>query len=142
MHDKPMPAKAVRVSVPASVAYDIGSLKTSVAGILDKLGCRACCSGYDIFLEMQRDGVFRKGLRQGAMAGIGLSRASDTLTIGVSADSVARIEDLNDLIEKIGGLGGHPACMSGRDWRFTLEEMFVIQPETLEIEQVAARVAL
>jgi hypothetical protein len=29
--------------------------------------------------------------------------------------------------------------MSGRDWRFTLEEMFVVQPD-LAIEQVAARV--
>jgi hypothetical protein len=140
MQDKPMPAKAVRVSVPASVAYDIGSLKKSMAGILDKLGCRACCSGYDIFLEMQRDGIFRKSPREAAVTGIGVSKAADALNIGVSAGSVARIEDLEDLIEKIGGLGGHPACMSGRDWRFTLEEMFVIQPETLDIEQVAARV--
>jgi hypothetical protein len=139
MQDKPMPAKAVRVSVPASVAYDIGSLKKSMAGILDKLGCRACCSGYDIFLEMQRDGVFRKGLRDGAVAGIGLSRAEDALTIGVSAGSVGRIEDVEELLGKIGGLGGHPACMSGRDWRFQMEEMFVVQPD-LAIEQVAVRV--
>lgn len=139
MQDKPMPARAVRVSVPASVAYDIGSLKKSMAGILDRLGCRACCSGYDIFLEMQRDGIFRKGTREGVVAGTGLSKVTDTVNIGVSAGSVARIEDLEDLIEKIGGLGGHPACMSGRDWRFTLEEMFVVQPD-LAIEQVAARV--
>ncbi len=140
MHEQPTLSRTVRVSVPASVAYDIGNLKKSLAGVLERLGCSACCSGYDIFLQMQREGVFRKNIREAAMVGFGLSRAEDAVDIGVSAASVARIEDVETIVDKLGGLGGHPACMSGRDWRFTMEEMFVVRPESFEVDQVAVRV--
>lgn len=142
MHDTATPARTVRVSIPASVAYDIGSLKKSMAGILDKLGCRACCSGFDIFLEHQREGLFGKSLRENATVGFSRALPSDALQIGVSPAAVSSLEDVESLIEKIGGLGGHPACMSGRDWRFSLEELLVVQPETFEVEQVAVRVGL
>lgn len=46
--------RTVQVSVPASVAFDIDKFQDIQRSILDKLGCGACCSGWDIRFDLQR----------------------------------------------------------------------------------------
>lgn len=41
-------ARVVHVSIPASVAYDFEKITKVQKSILGKLGCMACCSGFDI----------------------------------------------------------------------------------------------
>jgi hypothetical protein len=134
-------SKAVRVSIPASVAGEIGSLKKSMATILDKLGCAACCSGFDIFLQRQRDGIVRDSLRGPADVAsfAGSKSGPGVLKVGVSPGSVATLDDVFIAIDKIADLSGHTACATGCDIFFQLEEMFVINPR-MDIEQVALRV--
>ncbi len=134
-------AKAVRVSIPVSVASDIGGLKKSMGSILDKLGCRACCSGFDIFLERQREAFVADGLRGTARLGsFGASKTSaSTLRVGVSPGAVATIKDVHDMLDKIADLSGHVACATGCDIFFQMEEMFVLD-RNLAVEQVALRV--
>lgn len=134
-------AKAVRVSIPVSVASDIGALKKSVGSILDKLGCRACCSGFDIFLERQREALVTDGLRGTARLGAfsASKTAGSTLRVGVSPGSVAKIEDVNLMLDKIADLSGHVACATGCDIFLQMEEMFVLD-RNLNVEQVALRV--
>ncbi len=38
----------VQVSLPANVAYDFDKFVEVQRSILDRLGCLACCSGFDI----------------------------------------------------------------------------------------------
>jgi hypothetical protein len=45
----------IRVTLPAAVAYDADRLKETLGVVLDKVGCGACCSGFDILLRMERD---------------------------------------------------------------------------------------
>ena len=45
----------IRVTLPAAVAYDPDRLKKTLAGVLERIGCRACCSGADILLQMERE---------------------------------------------------------------------------------------
>lgn len=134
-------AKAVRVSIPASVAGEIGSLKKSMAHILDKLGCAACCSGFDIFLQRQRDVLVRGNMRSAVDAASfsGSKSGPGVLKVGVSPGSVAKLDDVFLAIDKIAELSGHVACATGCDMFFQLEEMYVINP-ALEIEQVTLRV--
>lgn len=134
-------AKAVRVSIPVSVASDIGGLKKSMGSILDKLGCRACCSGFDIFLERQRDAVMADGLRgKVKVGGFAASKtAASTLRVAVSPGAVSKIADVNDMLDKIADLSGHVACATGCDIFFQMEEMFVLDAK-LNVEQVALRV--
>jgi microsomal dipeptidase-like Zn-dependent dipeptidase len=131
-------SKAVRVSIPASVAGEIGSLKKSMATILDKLGCAACCSGFDIFLQRQREAIVRGGVADGVSFASSKS-GPGTLRVGVSPGSVAKIDDVFRAIDQIADLSGHTACATGCDIFFQLEEMFVINP-ALQIEQVNLRV--
>jgi hypothetical protein len=46
--------RTVRVTIPASVAFDLDRFQEVQRSILDKLGCRACCSGWDIRFDLQR----------------------------------------------------------------------------------------
>jgi hypothetical protein len=45
------------VSIPEKVSGDIRSLQRAIAGTLEKLGCGACCSGFDITFRRELDGL-------------------------------------------------------------------------------------
>jgi hypothetical protein len=51
----PTPERPVRVTVPAKIAYDLNAFQRAQATILDKLGCPACCSGWDIRFDIVKD---------------------------------------------------------------------------------------
>lgn len=50
----------VRVSVPAKAYFDLGSIQEIQKDILGELGCLACCSGWDIRFDMQRNFVINR----------------------------------------------------------------------------------
>jgi hypothetical protein len=41
-------ARSVKVSLPAKVGNDIQGVQDAIGRVLGKLGCQACCSGFDI----------------------------------------------------------------------------------------------
>jgi hypothetical protein len=45
----------IRVSLPASTYYDLGAFQKVQKDILGRLGCLACCSGWDIRWDLQRN---------------------------------------------------------------------------------------
>jgi hypothetical protein len=142
MHDAVMTAKAVRVSIPASVASNVDGLKKSIGSVLGRLGCPACCSGFDIRMELQRElmsASLEKGGRSsiGGWAGIN-TREVPKLTVGVSPSAVSKIEDVYLAIDKIAELSGHVACATGCDIFFQMEEMFVLD-EKFNIEAPVLR---
>jgi hypothetical protein len=47
--------KVVRVRLPRSVAFDLRKFQRAQTSILDRLGCTACCSGFDIRWDFVRD---------------------------------------------------------------------------------------
>lgn len=44
----------IRVSLPASAYFDLGKFQGIQKDILGRLGCPACCSGWDIRYDLQR----------------------------------------------------------------------------------------
>lgn len=53
----------VRVALPVSVAYDLDKIQEVQRSILDRLGCMACCSGWDIRFDVQRDFLVDRNLK-------------------------------------------------------------------------------
>lgn len=41
-------ARAVQVSLPLKASNDLESVQNAIGNVLGKLGCMACCSGFDI----------------------------------------------------------------------------------------------
>ena len=132
-------ASPVRVTMPASVAADIGSFKKAVGSILDKLGCPACCSGHDIRFDIHRDLVFRE------LSGRALPRAKAELaaapaanTVAMAPETGAQIDNVFTAIDKIAEFTGCRACCSGHDLRLQFEQNFLLD-EQLNVEAAAVR---
>lgn len=47
-------SNVVRVSVPASAYFKLDAMQKIQKDILGRLGCLACCSGWDIRFDLQR----------------------------------------------------------------------------------------
>lgn len=60
----------VNVSMPASVYYNLENFQKIHAGILGRLGCPACSSGWDIRYRLQRDFVIDENLNIQAFSNI------------------------------------------------------------------------
>lgn len=138
MNDMPY-VSPVRVSMPASVAADLGHLKKAVGSILDRLGCPACCSGHDIRLELQHDMVFRE------VSGSALPRATANLqrqvatnTIAASPEIGAKIDNVFEAIDRMARFSGHDACCSGHNLRLRIEQNFLLD-ENLKLDEQAMR---
>jgi hypothetical protein len=50
----PIASNVVHVSVPAEVAFNLSKLQRVQKDILGRLGCLACCSGWDIRWDLER----------------------------------------------------------------------------------------
>jgi len=51
----PVPIRTVHVLVPERVNNNIKSIQKALATTLGKLGCPACCSGFDILFQRELD---------------------------------------------------------------------------------------
>jgi hypothetical protein len=51
----PVPAHAIRVSLPRPVMDNLESLTRVTGAVLGKLGCPTCCSGFDIVFLRESD---------------------------------------------------------------------------------------
>jgi hypothetical protein len=49
----PIPWKTVQVTIPDAVNNDIDRLNKAIGVVMDKLGCAACCSGFDILFRRE-----------------------------------------------------------------------------------------
>jgi hypothetical protein len=54
--------KAIYVTVPVSVAYDMGKMHKITETVLGKLGCPGCHSGFDIRFDFERRFAFDEKL--------------------------------------------------------------------------------
>ena len=61
--------RVVRVSVPAKVAFNLGSMQQVTASILDRFGCPECHSGLDIRFDTMRDFIVNERLDIQQIAG-------------------------------------------------------------------------
>lgn len=51
----PIPWRTVQVMIPERVNNNIKSIQKALATTLGKLGCPACCSGFDILFQLEYD---------------------------------------------------------------------------------------
>ncbi len=56
-------SKTIRVTVPASTAFNLESMNKITAEVLGKLGCPGCHSGFDIRFDFERRFVFDEKLQ-------------------------------------------------------------------------------
>jgi hypothetical protein len=45
----------LRITLPATVAYNADALKKTIASVVERIGCRTCFSGLDCHFLLERD---------------------------------------------------------------------------------------
>ena len=59
----PLPERAVRVTIPVKVAFDLDSMHRVTATVLERLGCPECHSGWDLRFDVARRFQFDQDLQ-------------------------------------------------------------------------------
>ena len=59
---RPVEEKAIRIKVPAKVAFNLKQMNKVTAIVLEELGCPACHSGFDLRFDIERQFVFNEKL--------------------------------------------------------------------------------
>ncbi len=111
-----------------------------MAEILGKLGCPACCSGHDIYLELQRSVAIQKEFKDEIRAMPALHNSVKaggfrSISVGINPDRVNTLDEVFLAIDRIAEISGHSACASGCDMFFGMERNFVINPRLEIVEQ-------
>jgi hypothetical protein len=125
----------IRVTLPAAVAYDPDSLKKSIGNILEQIGCRACCSGADILLEMERDFLVDRDTNiapfKGGVALAGPQR-SHQFTVGLSPTVKYDVKRVFEAIDRVIDILGQHPCISGFDVLLQDELRTIVVDEGLQ----------
>ena len=137
LENKLMPSaqnKPIRVTMPASVAFDLDKFQGSVANILSDLGCPECCSGYDITFQLEKEFVINERLEVNSLKRGFALNSENNLGNGVTATLHPQVS--NNLENVIGAIArvadrlGHPACCSGFDITFRQELNFIMDQDS------------
>src|SRR5687767_4656733 len=112
---------SVRISIPASVAYDPSALKKGIANIVERLGCPKCFSGADCYFATERQFVLDPKLAVNpAMIAEPdpVPWSENTYTVGLSSKVRYDLSKVYKAVDKaIDIIGAHP-CISGFDFYF------------------------
>ncbi len=59
----------VRVTIPASVAFDLGKMQKTMANVVARLGCPGCHSGHLILFQQEVEFLVDEALKVSPVAG-------------------------------------------------------------------------
>lgn len=126
--------RPVRLTLPASVAYDLSSLQKGLTILAERLGCPTCFSGADCTFTLERDFIINERLELNPVVGafdswrtlpqdpIPFHKGTATIPASVAYD----INQIQELVASVASRLGHPACFSGFDFGFQQERDWVI----------------
>jgi hypothetical protein len=136
------PQGAIRVTLPAAVAYDLPALQKSIGILMGKLGCMACCSGFDITFLQEREFVISEQLEinsaQRMLADPAPQRALPTdpvpwaVKVTLPNKVSYNLDQVQEAIARVAGRLGCEACCSGFDLTF-LHERELLFDEALNL---------
>ena len=138
----------VRITLPAKVAYNLDSLKSGIAAIVESLGCDKCFSGANCTFQLERDFLINEKLEI-------VSRGSPLLPtdpvpwrtspfapqdpvpympiqVTLPGKVHSDIDQILSLVDSIVERLGHTRCFSGFDIAFGLERELIVD-EALNI---------
>lgn len=109
----------IRVSVPASVAFNPTAFGRTLGDLMEKLGCPKCFSGFDCRFSLLRDYLVDP---QGKVQSLDLSASRQdklpVVNVSVGKDVAFDIKRIQGLAKELSGKFGCLPCHSGFDFTF------------------------
>ena len=120
----------MRITIPASVAFNLGEFQKSIATLVERTGCRTCFSGADCHFQQERDFLINEKTELTAFWGTSVQgpvpQPWRTATVTLPAKVANNIEQVKRVVANIAGRLGCPQCCSGFDILFQQEHEFVM----------------
>lgn len=118
----------VRLTLPASVANDLGRLQETLMEAAARMGHDQCMSGCDrLYLDTEREFIVRERLQPAAHGAIESFVAESRIDVFVPHGVTDDIEELKRAAAIVADKVGCPGCHSGRNVTFRDErEMIAI----------------
>jgi len=125
------PPRAVRITMPAAVAFNLEAFQESIGNLVERLGCRTCFSGADCTFLHERDFIINEKLEMRASTGISIQGLGNPVpwrsaTATLPAKVSNNLEQIRGVVANIAGRLGCSACCSGFDILFRHELDFVV----------------
>ncbi len=127
----------IRVTVPASVAYDLVAFQKGITALVERIGCRTCFSGADCTFQSERDWVISKELvatPTGQSLAADPAIASQQVTVSLAKEVRFDINQIHAAVAKVVGKLGCGACCSGFDIAFQDEAQFLTVSKELDVQ--------
>ena len=138
------PPRAVRITIPAAVAYNLEAFQESIGNLVERLGCRTCFSGADCTFLHERDFIINEKLEVRAnpfptpwrleagpipqpwrLAEGPVPCPWRVATASLPGEVSNNLEQIRLIVSNIAGKFGCPTCCSGFDIQFRQELDFV-----------------
>jgi hypothetical protein len=111
----------IRVSVPASVAFNPKSFKVSVAALMERLGCGKCFSGFDCRFQLQRDYLVDPADMKKLTELPAQVSNHNVVSLALNKTNGFDILQVNKIIDSLHKRFGCAPCHSGYDFQFRNE---------------------
>lgn len=131
----------VRITLPASVAYNADALKKTIASVVERIGCRTCFSGLDCHFLQERDlSVDQKGTLVANPQPSPWIRANPDpvpwkVVVGFQGKTAYNIDQVYQAIDNVIGRLGCLACHSGFDIDYVNEVILLGVDPAQQVQQ-------
>jgi hypothetical protein len=124
------PPRAVRITIPAAVAYNLEAFQEGIGNLVERLGCRTCFSGADCTFLHERDFIINENreVRASSQPSPWLRaepQPSPRVSLALPGEVTNNLEQIRLVVSNVAGKLGHLACCSGFDIQFRQELDFV-----------------
>jgi hypothetical protein len=109
----------VRITLPASIAFNLGALKETVTSAMERLTCPTCFSGYDCHFAQQRDLLVDEEKNITAnpdpvpWTGVNPPPVPWSVAVGFQGNTAYNIDLVLKTVENVAGSLGCLPCHSG-----------------------------
>jgi hypothetical protein len=137
----------VRISLPASVAYNADALKKTIASVVDRIGCRACFSGADCHFSVERDlsvdkhGAVNHLPQPSPWLAAGPNPSPWNVSVAFQGKVAYNIDQVYQAVDNVVGLLGCLGCHSGFDVGYINEVILIGVDQNLQAQQYGAQIS-
>ena len=111
----------IRVTVPAAVAFNPKAFKSSIATLMERLGCAKCFSGFDCRFQLQRDYLVDPADIKKITELPTEIRSHNVVNLSLNKAKAFDIAQVNKVIDVLHKRFGCAPCHSGYDFHFRNE---------------------
>ena len=133
------PLGTIRISLPASIAFSLSTLQSTIRTILGKIGCTTCFSGADCQFVQERDFIVESPATGEIAVTVGDNSpapfSSNIVTVGFGGPAAANINSVLQAVANVANALGCQPCHSGFDVSFVKEVILLGVTQQLTVQK-------